>query len=427
MTPPLVILDDDPTGAQAVADVPVALAWGHGEVARALRPGDAAIHVLTNSRAHPAEEAAAITADAARAALREAPGARVLMRGDSTLRGHVWEEYDAVRGVVAPDGAPPLLLVPALPAAGRVTRGGVHLILRDGEAVPLDRTEYATDGALAYRDARLLRWADERSGGRMRAQDGIETAPGGVAEALAAAASRGRPAAVAPDAESIEDLEEIAAGLRAAWEMGVPALVRCAPTFAAVLAGTSARGLVTPTAPPGGVLVVCGSFVPNTTAQLAALEQRLPGLQVEIDAATLGGAEGEAEAALDAAARAAQALLADRGCAVVATSRARVPALVPAGAQRQVAVRLASLVRRVRPAPGIVVAKGGITSAVTASAGLGAATARVVGPLLPGVALWRLDVDEGPAAYVVVPGNVGGPELLAELVGLLAPGAGAGR
>ena len=98
-----------------------------------------------------------------------------MLRGDSTLRAHLWEEYDALRAVVAPGRADvPLLLVPALPAAGRVTVDGVHLLERDGERVPLDRTEYARDGALAYSDAELGRWADERSGGRLAAADAVD-------------------------------------------------------------------------------------------------------------------------------------------------------------------------------------------------------------------------------------------------------------
>jgi uncharacterized protein YgbK (DUF1537 family) len=59
------------------------------------------------------------------------------------------------------------------------------------------------------------------------------------------------------------------------------------------------------------------------------------------------------------------------------------------------------------------VAKGGITSAVTARNGLGARSARVIGPILPGVVLWRL--PDG-TDYLVVPGNVGGPDLLVEVV-----------
>jgi uncharacterized protein YgbK (DUF1537 family) len=276
----------------------------------------------------------------------------------------------------------------------------------------------SSDGVFGYADARLTAWAHERSSGRLAARDGVETSPAGVAEALARAGRLGRPAVVVPDAATIADLEEIARGLRQAWAGGVDALVRCAPTFAAVLAGTLATGHAAPGA-AGGALVVCGSFVPNTTLQLAALERRRPGVQVEIDVAALGGAAAAANAALDRVAQRARELLAEHGCAVVATSRRRLAELVPPDRQRAVAERLASVVPRVgEGGRGFVVGKGGITSAVTASVGMGARTARVVGPVLDGVALWRLDSG---ARFVVVPGNVGGPGLVADLLDLLAP------
>src|SRR5439155_13338662 len=103
----------------------------------------------------------------------------------------------------------PLLLVPALPAAGRVTVGGVHMLERGGARVPLHETEYARDGALAYSSADLARWADERSGGQLALADTANCAAdaGQVAAALAAASALGRPAAVVPDAESAADLE----------------------------------------------------------------------------------------------------------------------------------------------------------------------------------------------------------------------------
>jgi uncharacterized protein YgbK (DUF1537 family) len=414
------VLDDDPTGTQAMADVPIVLDWADGAVASAVRDGDRSVHLLTNSRAHPAAGAAAVTASAARAARAAFPGARLLLRGDSTLRGHVYEEYDAARAAIGPADAPvPLLLVPAFPAAGRVTIGGVHLLERDGDRVPLHATEYATDGALAYRDARLAQWADDRSGGRLAAGDALEVplatvradGTSAVRDALVAAYRRGRPAVVVPDAETLADIAAIAAGLEEA-EQAVPVLARCAPAFAAVLTGTAATGLADAPAPGRGVLVLCGSFVPATTAQLAELERSWPGRTLVADVRALAGRDAEAEVAWIATAAA--ALLDGGGPAIVATPRERDPSLVDADSQRRIAVALAQVARRV-PAD-VVVAKGGITSAVTARDGLGARTARVVGPIATGVARWQL--PNGPA-YCVVPGNVGGPSLLVEVVGAI--------
>ena len=425
-----VVLDDDPTGAQAMRDVTVVLDWSDPAVWGAVQASDRAVHVLTNSRAHSGAEAGALVSSAAAAARSQHPGARLVLRGDSTLRAHLWEEYEALRAVAFGDREDvPLLLVPALPAAGRVTVGGVHLLERDGRRVPLDQTEYARDGELAYADAKLARWAEERSGGRLAADDAIAlslarlrgpTGPAELAAAIGAAARLGRPAAVIPDAETAADLAVIAQGLRAAEQADTPVIVRCAPAFAAVLTESGAHELVAPPDGARGVLVVCGSFVPATTAQLERLARGHPEAIVSARVRELAGdaSDDEIERLCDAA----RGRIASGGLAVVVTERERDPALVDPASQRRIALALAEVARRV--GAGVVVAKGGITAAVTARDGLGARAARVIGPIATGVALWRLPTG---IDYVVFPGNVGGPDLLAEVVAAIAPRRPAGR
>ena len=85
---------------------------------------------------------------------------------------------------------------------------------------PLHETEYAGDGVFAYSSARLLEWAEERSGGLFPASEGrelhLDELRTGGADAVTAALSdlsrAGRPAVLAPDAETEEDLAAIAAG-----------------------------------------------------------------------------------------------------------------------------------------------------------------------------------------------------------------------
>ena len=77
-----------------------------------------------------------------------------------------------------------------------------------------------------------------------------------------------------------------------------------------------------------------------------------------------------------------------------------------------------------RPRPSLLVAKGGITAAVTLRDGVGAADAEVVGPVEPGVSLWSaLWPDGRELDYLVVPGNVGDDDLLARLVAAVAGSA----
>ena len=68
-----------------------------------------------------------------------------------------------------------------------------------------------------------------------------------------------------------------------------------------------------------------------------------------------------------------------------------------------------------------VVSKGGITSARLARDALAVPVAYVHGQVLPGIAVWELGYPPGAAVrQVVVPGNVGEPDALAQIVGQLA-------
>jgi uncharacterized protein YgbK (DUF1537 family) len=419
-----VVLDDDPTGTQAAAGVSVVLDWSPPALAAAAQAGDRALHIVTNSRAYAGGEAAQLTKSAAAAARAAFPSARIVLRGDSTLRGHVEEEYHALRSAAGTLGNPPLLLVLALPAAGRVTRHGVHMLIREGESIPLHHTEYARDRTFAYSTAALPEWAEERSSGRFaasrarRIELGALRGEGGAGVVAAALSETWRaegPAVVVPDGETDQDLAIVAEGLREAERAGVPVIVRCAPAFAAVLADTTATTRASPPSAASSVLVLCGSYVPAATAQLAALEAARPGTLIEVDLHELMHRPTAAEATRVAAA--ARELIATCGLAVVATPRRYDRSLTDVTAQRRLAVALAEVAGLVSAS--VVVAKGGITSAVTAREGLGADWARVEGPLLPGVSLWNLPGDR---ALAVVPGNVGEASLLADLVDLILKG-----
>jgi uncharacterized protein YgbK (DUF1537 family) len=417
-----VVLDDDPTGVQTLAGIRVLLAWDREELLTALE-GRRSVHLITNSRALAPAAAGVLVAGLAEGVVESVPGATLVLRGDSTLRGHLREEYEALRKTTAPDTWPVLLLVPALPSAGRVTRDGVHRIEGDAGSVPLDLTEYARDGVFSYSTSRLLDWSEERSGGLFPAADGREIhldelhreGPTVVAEALCELAANGRPAVLAPDAVTVDDLEAIAEGYESATRAGARVLIRCAPAFAGVLAGTTALGLVEPPrAGDDGVLLVCGSYVPTTTRQLDALAAARAGCVIEVDADAIAGPNAEVEIAR--AAEAAAAMIRQERFAAIATPRTRSEQTSTLEAGERVAAGLARVAGLVEPRPSVIVAKGGITSAVTLRAGFGVDVADVVGPVLPGVSLWRATAGGRPLDYLVVPGNVGDDDLLVRLV-----------
>jgi uncharacterized protein YgbK (DUF1537 family) len=417
----LAIIDDDPTGAQAQADVPLMVSWDRELLESVARRGPRAFHLLTNSRALEPDEAYRIVRDAAEAVVAAMPEADIFLRGDSTLRAHLLDEYRALRDAAHGGEDTALMLVPALPKAGRVTVDGVHMLERDGGSVPLHETEYARDADFSYSSARLVEWADERSAGYFPAVSGRELplaclrrcGAEAVADALGRAAALA-PAVFAPDVRTDEDLDLIAAGLRLALDRGTRVIVRSAPAFVGRFARTAATALVPAPRAAQGLLVACGSYVPTTSRQLARLVDRHPGSVVEVSTELL--ASDDVQLTL----RRAGGLLESEGLAIVATSRELDARGLEYG--QRIASGLARIVAGLRTEVDVVVSKGGITSAVNLSEGLGAQEADVIGPLVDGISLWRATTPEGARmSYVVFPGNVGGDDALADVVDMLAP------
>jgi uncharacterized protein YgbK (DUF1537 family) len=421
---PVFVTDDDPTGAQGQENVPLLLSWAPELVDAVLRDRPRALHLLTNSRALGPDAAYAAVNCAAQAAIAACPEPRLLLRGDSTLRAHLLPEYLGIRDALEPGAKPPLLLVPALPAAGRVTRDGRHWLVRDGARVPINETEFAADPRFSYRSSRLVDWANERSQGFFPAAAGIEVNAEAIrseagaellAEGLLAAGGGAGSAVVVPDAETESDLETIADGLRRAWAERPGIIVRCAPAFASVLSRAGAAG---PVAVPGvarGLLVVVGSHVPLSTAQLGALVAQRPDALVQVDASTL--ARGGPAVGLAEAIERARELLERERLAIIATSRAVAPEALDPEAGMRVARALAGLVEALRGASDVLLSKGGITSAVNIAEGLHVDRVLVVGPVAPGISLWRAFEPDGQRRPVIVfPGNVGDEAALVRLV-----------
>ena len=422
---PLVALDDDPTGAQLVNRARICVDLAAAAVRRAAADGVASVHLLTNARALTPTAAYAKVLAAAGAARAALPSAPLVIRGDSTLRGHLLEEYSAVRDACFGGRPVPLLLAPALPSAGRVTVAGTHLLERDGARVPLSETDYARDPDLGYTTSRLLDWAEQRSQGFFAAGEGreigLDALRGGSGEEAIVAAARelvagGRPGVIVPDAIEFADLERIGRAVLACHSRGIDLAVRCSPALVPAIADNLAPGPPQLDPVEDGVLVVCGSFVELTGRQLAALERAWPDRAVTVDPAALASAEGEVwEGESQRLLTAARRLLAAGGLAILTTPRRRDRSL-DGPARARLAERLAEVCGRIEA--GAVVAKGGITSALTFSHGLGATLADVLGPLRPGVSVWRpLDGPRAGSTYVVVPGNVGDDRLLVDVVG----------
>jgi len=416
-----IVLDDDPTGTQSATGVSVLLEWDAAAIAATLR-AEGSVYLQTNSRAIPESEAVALARRIRDevAEVERVLGERLLvvLRGDSTLRGHVFAESDVFAGE---EGR--VLFVPAFPQGGRTTIGSVHRVVIDGVDTPAGETEFARDPVFGYRSSDLVAWTRERGGRRaipvaldeLRSSDGLA-----VAEALAAAAPR---ELVVPDVATDEDVALVHRGLEAALARGVPVVVRSAAPLAAVCAGRLSTGfLPRPLAGAEGrpVLVVCGSHTAAATEQLAELARTIGTEPVVIPT---DDAFADPERAGRRAAAAAADVLAERGVAIIATERVRraADASLADGAlvMRALMVATRALVSRV----GVVVSKGGITSAEVARVAFGADRAHVRGQLAAGISVWDLGAGERRGIQIVVPGNVGGRDTLVDVLSATGTGS----
>ncbi|MBI2191784.1 MAG: four-carbon acid sugar kinase family protein [Planctomycetes bacterium] len=224
---------------------------------------EAADVVLLDTEARAASSPDAYQATRAAASRLVASGVyRIFKKVDSTFRGHIGSELDAVMDALRCDFC---ALVPAYPANGRTTRSGCHYV----RGQRLSETEFARDPAHPIRESSLVVLLR----GRMRRPVGnlfIEAVRAGP-ENLAAAMDRERERGVQVvllDAETDRDLECIALALRRIGRLGLVA------GSAAMLSAAFEKMPVHSTRPPppgllpGPTLVICGSLHPASARQI---------------------------------------------------------------------------------------------------------------------------------------------------------------
>lgn len=403
----VIVLDDDPTGSQEATDAAVLIDYTAAELRR-LVLAERAVYVITNTRSLTPGAVSSLLSrirhDIAMIESTDGLAAEIVLRGDSTLRGHVLLEADAFG---ARDGV--TLLVPAYPSAGRTTQDGVHWVRVDGECLNAADTEFARDPVFGYRARTIPDYVRELEPGRpagattpARLVDDVVQAPNG--------------AVLSVDATTDADLTRIVAGV-AESRRRRHVVVRCAAPLAAEIAGVRSHGLLAPVASPGmPVLVVVGSHTAATSRQVSRLleESGASAWTISTEAALLDP---------DRAARehvpAVREALRRGAVVVVMTERTRRDDHDTLAHGARVMEAIAALTAQVSDLAPTVVAKGGITSAEVARIGLGAVWGRVLGQVATGVSQWRLDTRHGAVSYIAVPGNIGGPQTLAKIVSAL--------
>ncbi|MGY2765587.1 four-carbon acid sugar kinase family protein [Thermostichus sp. MS-CIW-26] len=424
--PPIVVLDDDPTGSQTVHSCLLLTRWDPQTLKLGLQDSSPIRFILTNTRALPPAKAAEVTRSVC-GALKEVMAelgceqAIFVSRSDSTLRGHYPLETDVMAAELGPFDAH--FLVPAFFEGGRITRNSVHY-LRVGERwVPVHETEFARDAVFGYHHSYLPDYVQEKTQGRIRAEQverlTLEQIRAGCLERLLSL--EGNVCCVV-DGETQADLDRFAQDVWAAIEQGKRFLFRSAASLLTALAQLPPQpvlpeqmGRFVRSDRPGVVIV--GSHVQKSSQQLARLlqEPETQGIEVEVrrlldpDAELLPGILAQVHSAYE------QGLT-----PVVYTSREELTFEKDAVEMRlafgqKVSRLLMGVVQGLPEGIGYLISKGGITSNDTLSTGLDLPAVRLLGQVYPGISMVITPSDHPrfPNLPVVLfPGNVGEADTL---------------
>ncbi|RSM17834.1 hypothetical protein CDV31_003260 [Fusarium ambrosium] len=438
-TPILVILDDDPTGTQTCHDINILTVWDVPRLVNEFKQTKqgGGFFILTNSRALHPEQAMNLIAEICtnlHAASKDTGKAfEVVLRSDSTLRGHFPLEAEAAEHVLG--AADAWILCPFFLQGGRYTINDIHYVQEGGHLAPAAQTPFAKDATFGYKSSNLRDYVVEKTKGEIPKErvtsislDTIRT--GGVDVVLNQLFQdvKGLRPVIVVNAAADEDVDVVVAALIKASDSGKRFLFRTGAAF------VSAR-LGIPSIPPisasqlhlsenAGGLIIAGSYVPKTTTQLESL-RKLAGenlTSVVLDVRKLLQSPEDSSNEVQRALETAEAEIKRGQDVLIMTSRELVVGDNEANSLdigSTVAKALVSFLERLEQKPRYIIAKGGITSSDMATKGLRMKRALIVGQAAPGVPLWKCDEPESKwpgLPFVVFPGNVGTDETLYRVV-----------
>lgn len=406
------IIADDLTGAGdsvvqfASAGIPGVVAFGTAFPLEQAR----VIALDTDSRGLAADEARQAVAEAVRQ-LRSLGATHLYKKGDSTLRGNLAAELDALMDEAGMELA---LVAPAYPANGRITAGGFHLVRQ----VPVAESEAARDPVSPVHESHLptlLSTGCSRKVGVLTLAV-LHKGAAAVSREIARLKEQGI-TVIACDATTEEHLAILAEYL---WDhpkavgCGSPglagALAQCMSRRDAVTISAAGKALRTGHT-SGPVLIVAGSRSQVTAEQIEEFRGSGVG-RVEADPETMLGA-GWTVYAADLAAQAARHLESGRDTLVFLSTSAKAQER-PGDSQRLADAlgEIAGTIVRAYPAMGGLVLTGGDTAKAVCRA-LRIDAIELVEELAPAVPVGILRGGLCPGLPVITKGGgCGNPRIL---------------
>lgn len=427
----IVILDDDPTGTQTVYDLPVVTRWCLSVLEEEFQKSPV-FFILTNSRSLQAKEANELAKTIGERLQKLSKKYNkelvVISRGDSTLRGHYPNEVDALAEGLGLQSATHIL-APAFFEGGRFTFNDVHYVKEGKEFIPANETPFAKDNTFGYQNANLTDWILEKYQNTIDVSQ-IENLPinflrTASTERILKKIEDREKTHVVVNATSYADLEAAALAILKSKH---PFLLRTSASFVNAITGIKAKESLTKKeilrdTKGNGSLIVIGSYVPKTTAQLNVLKQHSAAKFIELDVSNVKD-DALFQKEINAVSEKVNQYLKENKDVVFHTSRTIIK-----GDTREESLAIVnkvsngvlSIVKQLTVKPKYIIAKGGITSSDIATKGLHVQRAYVLGQALKGVPVWKIGNEtrfpEMP--YIIFPGNVGDNKALYQLTKLL--------
>jgi len=436
----LVVLDDDPTGIQSVHGIHVYTELSYESVLAGFRESNQMFFLLTNSRALLESQSETLHLAIGRWVIQASKETGIpfilLSRADSTLRGHYPLETQClvdclIQAEMPVDGE---IMIPFFRAGGRLTAENVHYVRYGEKLIPAGETEFAKDKTFGYTQSDLTRYIEEKTEGRVRAEDvltidlkSLRHGDIDAVESCLLGAENNRRIIV--NALDERDLIVFTIALDRAVGKGKRFIFRVASDFVKVIGRISTKPLLTKKElgiqdDKRGGLVIVGSYTDKTTSQLNALSDilNLSFLVFDSDQILTGSLEGEIQRAAEEISN----IIHSGKTAVLYTKR---KLLYQEGDSKdevlarsvRISESLVEVVRRLDLTPSFIVAKGGITSSDIGVKALGVKRAFVLGQIQPGVPVWQTDEESlyPGIPYIIFPGNVGEEDTLKRIILIL--------
>ena len=166
-----VVIDDDPTGSQTVQNCLLLLKWNCSTLVKGFESKSNLFFILANTRSL-SENDAKLTIEEICKNLKEVITSQgyeeeiiFISRGDSTLRGHNFLEPSVLNNCLGPFDA--TFHIPAFIEGKRLTINGLHFV----DQIPIDQTIFARDKIFGYETSNVKNLLFKKSKSQINLED----------------------------------------------------------------------------------------------------------------------------------------------------------------------------------------------------------------------------------------------------------------